>query len=256
MSTTTTSLASRFWAMARRPRWIAALVLCLGVAAGFAGFAQWQFERSIENAEVVEIDTETAVPLDGIADPATGITEPQVGRTVTVSGELVQSDSVRLTGRTLDGRAGSWLVGHLVTDDGVSLAVALGFLPDGAAVPDLGIDRTEWVGRYLPSEEPQSSDFEAGEFSAMAVPALVNLWAEPGPVYGGFLVAEGAPAGYEQIVAEAPEREVALNLLNLFYAVEWILFGGFALYLWYRLVRDAVEREDEAAGTAAAPTVD
>ena len=255
---TTTSVATRFWATARRPKWIAALILCLGIAAGFAGFAQWQFERSVENVEVVDIDTEAAVPLDEIAEPGRAMTEPQVGRVVTVSGRLVESDYVTLTDRSLDGRTGSWLVGHLVTDDGVSLAVAIGFAPDGAAIPDLGIDRTEWTGRYLPGEEPQSSDFEAGRLSAMSVASLVNLWAEPGPVYAGFVVADGPPPGYEQIEALAPAREVQLNLLNVFYAIEWILFGGFAIYLWYRLVRDAVEREAEqaAAGDTSAATVD
>ena len=45
-----------------------------------------------------------------------------------------------------------------------------------------------------------------------------------------------------------------LNWLNVFYAVEWVVFAGFAVFLWYRLVRDAVERErDEAeAGRAQA----
>ncbi len=38
---------------------------------------------------------------------------------------------------------------------------------------------------------------------------------------------------------------MTLNLLNVFYAVEWVLFAGFAIYLWYRLVRDAVERAEE-----------
>ena len=52
-------------------------------------------------------------------------------------------------------------------------------------------------------------------------------------------------APLDPIVAEAPEREVTLNLLNVFYAIEWALFAGFAIYLWYRLVRDVVEREGE-----------
>ena len=244
--------------MARRPTWIAALVLSLGIAAGFAAFAQWQFERSVENTDVVDIDTETSVPLAELAAPGEAMTEPQAGRIVGVTGELVDSDFVTLPGRSLDGREGSWLVGHVVTDEGASLAVALGFLADGAAVADLGIDRTEWSGRYLPSEEPQSSDFEAGEFSAMSVAALVNVWESPGPVYAGFLVADEPPPGYERIDATAPAREVRLNLLNVFYAIEWIIFGGFAIYLWYRLVRDAVEREEEesAAGSGAAATVD
>ena len=38
-----------------------------------------------------------------------------------------------------------------------------------------------------------------------------------------------------------------MNLLNLFYALEWLIFAGFAFYLWYRLVMDEVEKEVEAA---------
>jgi hypothetical protein len=41
--------------------------------------------------------------------------------------------------------------------------------------------------------------------------------------------------------------ERSLNILNLFYALEWAIFGLFALYLWFRLVKDAWERELEEA---------
>ncbi len=241
------SLASRFRATARTPRWIAALLLSLALAAAFAALGQWQLDRSLENVHVLDIDTETAVPLEQIAEPSSGVTDAQQGRTVTVSGELVPGDLVVLTDRSNGGgERGTWLVGHLVTDDDVSLAVALGWSPDGEPTAS-DLDRTEWTGRYLPTEEPQSSDFEAGERSALAVAELVNLWAEPGPVYGGYLVLAEPLPGLEPIRADAPEREVTLNLLNAFYAIEWVLFAGFAIYLWYRLVRDAVERADELA---------
>jgi surfeit locus 1 family protein len=242
------SLSSRFWAAARTPRWIAALALALAIAIGFAALGQWQLGRSVENIQVVEIDTETAVPLGEIAEPGAGMTEAQQGRIVTVAGALVPGEVVALTGRSSgDGQTGSWLVGHLVTDDGVSLAVALGWSPGaelpGGELPASG-DRAEWAGRYLPTEEPQSSDFEEGRRSALSVPELVNLWADPGPVYAGYLVLAEPLAGLEPIRADAPEREVTLNLLNVFYAIEWVLFAGFAIYLWYRLVRDAVERAE------------
>ncbi len=243
------TLSARFWATALTPRWIAALVLSLGIAASFAALGQWQLERSVDNVETVEIDTETAVPLDSIAEPGSGVTEVQLGRVVTVTGELVPGDTVVLTGRgDGTGREGSWLVGHLVTADGVSLAVALGWSPDDDPVAS-DPERTAWAGRYQLSEEPQSSDFEEGERSALSVADLVNLWADPGPVYGGYLVLTDPVASLEPIVAEAPEREVTLNLLNVFYAIEWALFAGFAIYLWYRLVRDAVERQDEEGAT-------
>ena len=101
--------------------------------------------------------------------------------------------------------------------------------------------RTGWGG-YLPSEDPQASDFENGVRSSVAVSDLINLWAEPGPVYGGFIVLAEPYVGLDPIRADAPARDAALNLLNVFYAIEWALFAGFAIYLWYRLVRDAVER--------------
>jgi surfeit locus 1 family protein len=249
------SFASRFWATARTPRWIAALLLSLAIAASFAALGQWQLDRSVENVQVVEIDTETAVPLEQIAEPGRGVTDAQQGRVVTVSGELVPGDFVVLTDRDSgSGERGTWLVGHLVTDDGVSLAVALGWSSESAPTAS-DLDRTEWTGRYLPTEQPQSSDFEAGERSALAVPELINLWADPGPVYGGFLVPAEPLPGLEPIRADAPEREVALNWLNVFYAIEWVLFAGFAIYLWYRLVRDVVERADAEAGLVDA-TVD
>jgi hypothetical protein len=39
--------------------------------------------------------------------------------------------------------------------------------------------------------------------------------------------------------------------LNIFYAIEWVVFAGFAVFLWYRLVRDAWEREEELREEAA-----
>ena len=39
------------------------------------------------------------------------------------------------------------------------------------------------------------------------------------------------------------EPAAAINWLTLFYAAEWVLFAGFAIFLWGRTVKDAVERE-------------
>ncbi len=235
---------------ARRPRWIAALVIALAIAGGFAALGQWQLSRGVQSALVAEVDTETSVRLAEIAEPRTGVTDGAAGRLVTVEGDLVPDDFVVLTDRREDGEVRAWLVGRILTADGVSLAVALGSADnaeaaarsEGAAL-ELG---TEWRGRYLPTESPQQSDFEARERNALAVAELANEWQDfDGQVYGGYLVAAEPPAGLDAIAAPPPEQAVVLNWLNVFYAVEWALFAGFALYLWYRLVRDAVERGDE-----------
>lgn len=251
------SLARRFAATARRPKWIAVLVLALATAAAFAALGQWQLERSVENSDVVEVDAETVVPLTDVTTPGGGVTEAQLGRTVEVRGTLVAPDAVVLTGRNDGGaRQGAWLVGHLVTADGDSLAVALGFAADAdaarAAIARQPDGDLVIRGRYLHPEEPQASDFEAGERSALSVADLVNTWAQPGPVFGGYVVASEPLAGLESIEAPAPSRDLRVNWLNIFYAIEWVIFAGFAVYLWYRLVRDEVEREDEAAAEESA----
>ena len=101
------------------------------------------------------------------------------------------------------------------------------------------------TGRYVPSESPQQSDFEAGERTGIAVADLINPRQRADLVYAGYLTLRDAPAGVETIAAPPPELDAELNLLNLFYALEWVIFGGFAVYLWWRLVKDEWEKEQE-----------
>lgn len=231
------------WRIARRPKWIAALLLALGVAAMFAALGQWQLERSIDAATVIERDTETPVPLKRIAEPQEVMTSDASGRIVTVEGAWVEGDEVIVTGRESAGEAGDWIIRHLATDDGAALAVAVGYVEPGAGTPSLPSGEASLTGRYVPSESPQESDFEAGERTAVAVAELVNLWGAVDTVYSGYLVLEDAPEGLSTIAAPPPDVDVELNLLNLFYAIEWAIFGGFAVYLWWRLVRDEWEKE-------------
>ncbi len=245
-----------FWRIALRPRWIAALLLALGVAAGFAALGQWQLERSLASAVVDDRDTETAVALDAVAEPQQIMTSNASGRLVSVSGAWVAGDDLTVTGRLSGddgsgaaGEPGDWVIRHLVTEGGASLAVAVGYGAVGAGIPNLPVGEVDLTGRYVPSESPQLSDFEAGERTAIAVAELVNVWAEPGPVYSGYLVLDVAPRGLSTIAAPPPELPAEVNLLNLFYAIEWVIFGGFAVYLWWRLVKD--EQEKRAAGPSA-----
>ena len=244
--------------MARRPRWIGALVLALAIAAAFAALGQWQLERSFERGAPPAEQTETPVPLSSIATPQQPMPESTIGQLVEVTGEFVPADYSVLSDRSNFADAGYWVVGHAVTSDGASLAVALGWSVDAdaaaSAIQTLKADPPAPLisGRYLPSEAPIQSDFEAGRQSALAVPELINVWSVvPDGVYSGYVISSQPVAGLDLIDAPQPSTETTLNLLNLFYAVEWVIFGGFAIFLWYRLVRDAIEEEDEASAEAA-----
>lgn len=237
------------WRVARRPKWIAALVLAVVAAGAFAALGQWQLERSIAEATIVERDTENTVPLESIAAPQSVVTTNASGRMVSLECSFVEGDDVVITNRPSSGGTGSWLVRHCTTPQGASLAVAVGWSPETITPSEIADSATPLVGRYVPTESPQQSDFRSGERSALAVPELLNLWSKPGPVYGGYLVLAEAPEGLLTIGTQAPVTERQLNWLNLFYAAEWAIFGVFALYLWYRLVKDEWERElEEASG--------
>ena len=235
-----------------RPRWIAALVLALAVAGAFAALGQWQLERSVANTEAVERTSETTVPLESIAQAQQPVSEASAGQLVTVDGEFRPGDFMVLEKRLNEGDAGYWVIGHLATDNGPGLAVAFGWAETEQQAAD-ALTRLEAdappqasvTGRYLPSEAPQEGDFESGEFSAMSSAALVNLWSavDEGGVYGGYVVAHEPADGLIAIYSPPPSTAVEINWLNIFYAAEWVIFAGFAVFLWYRLVKDAWERE-------------
>ncbi|WP_448005777.1 SURF1 family protein [Agromyces bauzanensis] len=251
--------------MMLRPRWVLALLAALAIAAGFALLGQWQLERAVEQAVVVERPTEEVRPLAELAEPDGPTEQAATGQRVEVSGSFVPGDTVVIEGRLNDGVEGYWVVAHLEVTDAApgGLPVALGWAADADTAREAA-DRfdagaggeTIVVGRFLPSEAPvvPAADADPQSMTTVAVAHLINVWADydDRPVYFGYVTAGDPAAGLEAISSPPPEQSVELNWLNVFYAVEWVVFAGFAVFLWYRLVRDAVEREREAAEEAAA----
>jgi cytochrome oxidase assembly protein ShyY1 len=248
--------------MMLRPRWIAALVLALAISAAFALLGQWQIERAIESSTTIEYPTEDVVALTDVAEPDGPTAQAITGQRVSVEGSFVPTDFSLVEGRLNLGEAGWWVLGHLETDAG-GLPIALGWAPTEAdaqaALAELEAETpepVEFLGRFLPSEAPVKPEEGADpqSTSTVAVAQLINQWEgfDDRPVYFGYVISDDAPAGLTAIDAPPPEQEVDVNWLNIFYAVEWVVFAGFAIFLWYRLVRDAVEREQEEAELAAA----
>ena len=255
--------------MMLRPRWVLALLAALAIAAGFALLGQWQLERAVEQAVVVERPTEEVRPFAQVAEPDVPTEQVATGQRVEVAGTFVPGDTVVVEDRVNDGETGYWVVAHLEVTDAApgGLPVALGWASDADAAHDAaerfddsiagaGSGAVTVVGRFLPSEAPVVPDDEGdpGAMQTVAVAHLINVWADydDRPVYFGYVTAAEPAPGLEAIVSPPPEVEAELNWLNIFYAVEWVVFAGFAIFLWYRLVRDAVERERDEAEQAEA----
>ncbi|MGN6126386.1 MAG: SURF1 family protein, partial [Humibacter sp.] len=250
-----------------RPKWIAALLLALVVAGVFAGLGQWQLERAVQSGHVVERATETAKPLNQVATvngPPETADEGQLVRTV---GTYAPGDYGMLVGRLNNGATGYWVTARFTPTakdkDGktAQLAVARGWAPTEQKAKD-AIARLSaqpeatvtLVGRLLPSEAPQAPKAGGDPFAmnTMSVAALVNLWHGIGDsdIYSSYLVEHGTPpAGLTAIYSPRPVEQATVDWLNIFYAAEWAIFAGFAIFLWYRVVKDAWEKQREDAET-------
>jgi cytochrome oxidase assembly protein ShyY1 len=261
----------------RRPRWIGVLLIALAMAAGFAYLGKWQLTRAVEARQVGPQITETTHPLEKVLAPGTAIANDRVGQLVTVDVRTVPSDYVLIQDRDNNsGRRGWWVVAHGIVSDGADagahLAVARGFTPSRSTalaeqrrLEASAPERMRLSGRIQPTDPPeQPEDSLEGNPPMMkdiAVAILINHWSRLGAqprIFEAYLVARNhVPGALTRIYAPPPLQQKSIDWLNAFYAAEWAVFAGFAVYLWYRLTKDAWEREVEdleaARGQAPAP---
>lgn len=243
------------------------LLLCLAVAGLFAWLGQWQLARAIETDPPPPGATEQVRPLDDVVAPGQYLPEPLVGQRVETAGTWVPGDFLVVSQRFNDGVEGFWVTGQLRVAERTSIAVALGWAPDraaaDAAVTALNDDasaagRVAVTGRIISDEGPVVPPRDdPSRMTRMSPAALLSLWSDTAQldVYRPYLAATAAPEGLVDISSPAPAEQSPVNWLNVFYAAEWVIFAGFAFYLWYRLAKDAWEREveefEDAAGGAA-----
>ncbi len=250
-----------------RGRWIGLLLLCLIVAGVFAWLGQWQLGRAIESDPPAPGATEEVRSLTDVVEPGEYLPEPLVGQRVETSGVWVPDDFLVVSQRFNDDVEGYWVTGQLRVAERTSIAVALGWAPDretaNAAIEqlnaDAGADEVTVTGRIISDEGPAVPPrSEPDRMSRMSPAALLSRWhdTESLDVYRPYLASQEAPQGLVDISSPAPEERSPINWLNIFYAAEWAIFAGFAFYLWYRLAKDAWEREveefEDARGAASA----
>ena len=256
---------------ALKPVWLATLVLALVAAAVFVALSKWQFESAETNAPPPRTQTENAVPFLEHVRPYEALLGSQADQVVTVEGEFVPGTDVLVGPRLLNGRDGYWTVTALRVagaPDGEVVPVVRGWSADADVVDPAPAGQVTVTGRLLPPDGPLPREAAAEDtadrllYRSLAPAQLVNVWDEPS--YAAYVAAfemvdaagaetgAAGPGGLEPVwVAPQPE-ETQIIWLNVFYAVEWAVFAGFAFYMWYRLARDAWEKEVEALEEAAA----
>lgn len=218
------------------------LALLLAVAAACGWLGMWQLERAQLRGEAAaeqraqELATRRPEPLAALLSPQSPFTGDLVGVPVVATGTF-GADELLVPGRVLDGDVGYLVLTPFTTDDDVVLAVVRGWVSD-AVLPPAPTGPVRVTG-YLQGGEAAGDPLPPGQIEAVSPAELVNLWG--GPIYSGYVVVSDV---------EPPQSGVALlppptaqgggaNIQNLAYALQWWIFGAFAVLLWVRMVRDA-----------------
>ncbi|HEY6796896.1 MAG TPA: SURF1 family protein [Kineosporiaceae bacterium] len=238
---------------ATKPHWLALLVLALGLATGMAALGQWQLDRFRENSRRQAVQAATsrpAVELGSLLRARQTFTNADADRPVTAAGHWDAGRQLVVVDRYLNGVRGLWVLTPLVLDDGSAVAVVRGWVPsatDPAASPGgLPGGPVHIAGVLRPGEPPvdhppgAGNGLPAGQLDGVDLTQLVQLW--PEKLVTGYVVLTDAqpPAGgptLRPVPATAPSNQ-AVAWQNLSYAVQWFVFAGFLLLLWFRLVRD------------------
>lgn len=251
----------------------AILLLAAGVCVRLGA---WQLDRAaLRGAERAETElaerlAAPARPLEDVLRAQTSFEARDLGARVSVVG-VFEDRQVLVPGRSVGGEDATLVVTALrVTagpDEGAMIPVLRGWVSpeavettatgpvpaDARAAAALAVPEgeTEVVGALADSEAAVTGDHPEGVVGAISAGQLTNLWG--GPSFSAYLVLEeGHPAGASLAPASPPGLgpDAGLNVQNLAYAVEWWIFGGFALLLWWRMLRDEVDRRREDAELA------
>ena len=253
-----------FFSVARRPKWIFGLLFALAAAAAFALLGQWQLDRTFTIVEPAA-QNEQVLVLNQVATPGAALTIDAANVLVSANVMIDQSNIYIVSNRLQQSGekivSGYWLIansGALLSDNDTtgSLTVAIGF---SESLEQIETARTELqasmlpqaflesTGRYLQTEAPVDSQDESKSYllGSLSLAQLVNLYsAEPVESFAGFLALDAEPGlGLDPITLPAQKVGTSVNWLTLFYSVEWVLFGVFAVFLWWRLVQDQRLRE-------------
>lgn len=244
---------------ALQPRWILALLFALALSAVFVLLSQWQFSTAESEPPPAASTTEEVRPLTDVFTPGVEMMGSAADQVVSMNGSFNDEDTVLIGERLYDGETGYWVVTAFAVDgapqDAV-MPVVRGWVADPDDVEPAPSGAAAVVGRLLPPEGPvpQAPD-EDGILPSLASAELINVWDTPG--YAAFVSAneitvggEAVPTGSMRTVDVAAQpQETSVNWMNIFYAVEWFVFAGFAVFLWWRLVADAyrssLEDDDE-----------
>lgn len=241
-------------------RWVAATVLLVAAVTTMVLLGNWQWERSVPTAErtdvdLAQVDASALPPITTVSRQAGDgalVPDEASGELVRVEGTWVEDRTLLVADRELDGTPGRWVLTAVDLADGTGLVpVVRGWVPEGTSVrsvpsPPTGrVDAVAWVEQSEPLDIPVEMVQPDGVVALLSTADLANRW--PEQLVPGFAVLAPTPeqarvardTGLVLLPEPPTELTQARDWRNLAYSAQWFVFAGFAVLLWWRMLRDS-----------------
>ncbi|MFC5895153.1 SURF1 family protein [Streptomyces ramulosus] len=250
------------------PRWwginvfaVLAIPFCIFMGSWQLGRFEVRFDSHQQQAErAAAAETAAARPLGSLlpVDQVTSGRQARARGTYDVRRQLLVPD--RTLDRKASSRPGFYVLTPLRTDGGKALPVVRGWLPgdadnpaDTAKVPAPPAGEVTVTGALQASENIGTSGVHSagglpkGQLGMISAASLVNI--VPYPVYDAWITLGDTSAPLKAVPPAAAEGS-GLDLKafqNLGYTLEWFVFAGFVVFMWFRLFRREAETARDAA---------
>ncbi len=222
--------------LATSPRGIAALGLLAVFVIATVLLGRWQWDRTQGILEAERAAKAQRAPIEQVLpSSSTDVPADAVGHRVTLSGRWLPAAQVAVLNREGDGKPGVWIVTALRLDSGPCVAVVRGWLPTATSPGSEAPSGPVNVDGVVQLDE---KFYTSAVTSPGTIASLANLSAALGqPVIPGHVVltdeqpaATPAPVPVPVIVS----TDVPFPLRNFVYALQWWVFGLFAVAVFVR----------------------
>jgi len=254
------------------------LVLVATTAAAWLGLWQYDAWQLSRNAEATSLANAAPKPLEDVMSADDPFPGDAIGQPVRFSGEWVGNASFLVADRELESRTGYWAVTPVAVcrdrcQTAPAMLVVRGWTARATGVPKPPVGEVRVTGWLQPPEDSGSPDPNPDDAVLQEVRIADAIQRVEQDLYGGYVIAEevvstssttkggstntrraandarsaDGTTGLESVTpASLPEPETFTAFRNLLYAVEWWVFGAFALFVWWRWGLDAVGMADRS----------
>ncbi|MFW0107813.1 SURF1 family protein [Rothia sp. P7181] len=271
--------------LAFTPRWIASLLLVIALSTGFVLLSHWQLSSATWGQRTADPAKEIVQPWEKFLSAHEPLTIENSDHMVKVTGHYIAGSSYLVTDKLNEGRQGYWVVSAFLPEttpatdsEPRALAIARAWTAKDS-LPAEPQGTLTVIGRIVSNDAPYYSRDIEQKYSAEQITSqrmigtaasaqLTNLWDIP--LYGAIITAdaetpqgtplpldaEGKLLSSATIVGQTGDLHGVrasqvthedVNWLNIFYALEWLVFAGFAFFLWWRMLKDSYEKAQDPA---------